>query len=195
MIGNIINNGWLAGVDRRPSPHFNERPEESEVDLLIIHGISLPPGQFGGPWIEDFFLGCLDTKAHPAFAQLKHLRVASHLLIKRNGGVIQFVSFERRAWHAGQSQFEGRTDCNDFAIGIELEGADDVPYENAQYDILTGTIQVLMQHYPAINSRRIVGHCDVSPGRKTDPGPAFDWDRLHRLLENCPDCSLNPDPG
>lgn len=165
------------------SPHCDARPSDTPIDMIVIHGISLPPAQFGTEQIEKFFSGELDTSAHPYFATIAHLRVSAHLLIDRYGTVIQFVPFSERAWHAGQSQFQGKERCNDFSIGIELEGTDDLPYEPAQYETLAHVIKQLMQHYPAITRERIVGHSDIAPGRKTDPGAHFDWKHLDCLLK------------
>jgi AmpD protein len=177
-----VSIGWLPGARRVPSPNWDARPAGTVVDLLVVHGISLPPGSFGGPWIECLFQNRLDTKAHPYFRGIAELKVSSHLLIRRDAELIQFVALEHRAWHAGVSCFEGRDACNDFSIGIELEGADEIPYEDAQYRVLARTARKIIKRYPAITSKRVVGHCDIAPGRKTDPGPAFDWERLRRLL-------------
>lgn len=174
--------GWLAGIRRAPSPHADERPAGSRAELVVIHGVSLPPGEFGGPWVEDFFAGRLDVSRHPYFAEIAALRVAPHVFVQRNGEVVQFVSCLRRAWHAGRSQWHGREECNDFSIGIELEGADDIPYTDMQYAALARLVPALRKAYPDIGDDAVVGHCDVAPGRKTDPGPAFDWRRLARLL-------------
>lgn len=164
------------------SPHCDERPAGTAVDLLVIHGISLPPGEFGGSWIERLFLGKLPLDAHPYFASIAALKVASHLLIRRDGELLQFVPFHKRAWHAGSSSFQGRSACNDFSIGVELEGADDIAYGAAQYTRLAAVTTELMRAYPGITPSRIVGHSDVAPGRKTDPGPAFDWARYRDIL-------------
>lgn len=158
-----------------PSPNCDERPLGCEVSLLVIHNISLPPGQYGGGWIEDLFLNRLDSQADPYFESISHLKVSAHLLIRRDGEVIQFVPFSHRAWHAGQSEFEGRSHCNDFSIGIELEGCDEQPYTEEQYQALASVTADIMSCYPAITRHRIVGHCDIAPKRKTDPGPLFDW--------------------
>ncbi len=174
--------GWLQHASPAPSPNQDERPPDTPIDLLVIHNISLPPGEFGGRWIEDLFLNRLDPNAHPYFAEIHHLRVSAHLLIDRTGRVTQFVPFERRAWHAGVSCYEGRERCNDFSIGIELEGCDDVAYEEAQYAALATVTRTLLRHYPDLRRERIVGHCDIAPGRKTDPGPAFDWIRYRACL-------------
>lgn len=177
-----ISAGWLAGVCRYPSPNCNERPAGTAVDTLIVHGITLPPGQFGGGHVDALFTNRLDPEAHPYFAEIAALRVSAHALITRTGVITQYVSFDRRAWHAGQSRFGGRANVNDFAIGIELEGTDDCPYTQAQYRQLGRLAIALLRYYPAMTRDRIVGHGDVAPGRKTDPGPAFDWQRLEREL-------------
>ena len=173
---------WLPGLEHRPSPNADERPAGVAVDLLVIHSISLPPGEFGGGHIGDLFLNRLDTGAHPYFAEIAGLRVSAHLLVRRDGSALQFVALDRRAWHAGISSFCGRERCNDFSIGIELEGSDEVPYTESQYrrlDALTATVRSL---FPAIVPARIVGHADIAPGRKTDPGPQFDWGRYQDLI-------------
>lgn len=151
-----------------------------EPELIVIHGISLPPGEFGGPWIDDLFLGQLDPAVHPYFAKIAHLRVSAHLLIRRDGSLTQYVPFHLRAWHAGVSSFAGRERCNDFSIGIELEGTDTLPYSPPQYTRLTQVIQILKQVYPCLKA--IAGHEDIAPKRKTDPGPAFEWAGLKRAL-------------
>lgn len=174
--------GLIEGARYSPSPHCDARPPDTAIDLLVIHGISLPPGEFGGPWIEHLFLGSLPLEAHPYFRQIANPRVASHLLIRRDGELRQFVPFTRRAWHAGVSGFQGRAACNDFSIGIELEGTDHVAYADAQYAELARVSRALMHAYPGITPARIVGHADIAPGRKTDPGPAFDWARLRAEL-------------
>ncbi|MDN5871151.1 MAG: 1,6-anhydro-N-acetylmuramyl-L-alanine amidase AmpD [Nitrococcus sp.] len=152
------------------------------VDLVVIHGISLPPGRFGGPWIDALFTNTLDAGAHPYFEQLQGLRVSSHLLIRRRGELVQYVPLHRRAWHAGVSRFDGRERCNDFSIGIELEGEDHRPYTDAQCRRLIGVLRAIMAAYPAVSTARIVGHCHVAPERKTDPGPAFNWQWLRAGL-------------
>lgn len=177
-----IETGLLREAIQAPSPNCDERPLGTEVDLLVIHGISLPPGQFGGPWIDALFTNTLPADGHPYFREISGLKVSSHLLVRRNGEIVQFVPFTHRAWHAGVSVFAGRACCNDFSIGVELEGADDVAYEKAQYDALAPLTRALMQAYPGITPERITGHCDIAPGRKTDPGPAFDWKRLRANL-------------
>lgn len=166
-----------------PSPNFDERPVDITVDLLVIHNISLPPCKFDNAYIEQFFCNKLNPTEHPYFQTIKDLRVSSHLLIKRTGEVVQFVPFDQRAWHAGVSNFKGRDRCNDFSIGIELEGTDDLPYTNLQYDSLVAITVFLQQYYPAITPDCIVGHSDIAPGRKTDPGEAFDWGAYYSLLE------------
>ncbi len=173
---------WLAGARRCPSPNQDERPPGTAVDLLVIHNISLPPGEFGGPWIDRLFCNGLDAAAHPYFDEICHLKVSAHLLIRRDGELTQYVPLERRAWHAGESVFDGRCACNDFSIGIELEGTDDTPYTEAQYRTLAETTHALMRRYPAITPERITGHCNIAPGRKSDPGPAFDWAYFRRLI-------------
>ncbi len=142
-------------------------------------GISLPPGKYGGDEIEALFTNTLDWDAHPYFGEIRGLEVSSHLLIRRDGSVLQFVPFTERAWHAGESSFRGQQRCNDFSIGIELEGEDETPYEDCQYDVLQDVIRALCKAYPALSARNVAGHCDIAPGRKTDPGPAFDWLRLY----------------
>ncbi len=174
--------GLLREARQVPSPHCDDRPEGEEMDLIVIHGISLPPGEYGGPWIDALFTNTLDAKAHPYFADIYRLKVSSHLLIRRDGELVQYVPFHRRAWHAGVSQFAGRARCNDFSIGIELEGTDEAPYDERQYSRLAEVIFALEQAYPGISRRRLTGHSDIAPGRKTDPGPSFRWSRLHELL-------------
>lgn len=178
-----IESHWLTGVRRSYSPNQDLRPvPNTGIDLLVIHGISLPPGEFGGPYIEQLFCNQLDPSAHPFFSSITQLRVSAHLLIYRAGQTVQFVSFDKRAWHAGESQYGGRTNCNDLSIGIELEGTDEIPYTDAQYLILAEITKILFQHYPRLRPGSIVGHSDVSPARKTDPGPSFDWVRYRSLL-------------
>ena len=174
--------GWLATARRAPSPHADLRPADTPVSLIVIHGISLPPGEFGSSWIEDFFCGRLEVSGHPYFRQIADLRVAPHLLIQRDGSLVQFVSCTHRAWHAGVSQWRGRRNCNDFSVGIELEGTDSLPYTDAQYARLAPVILALRARYPDIDDYAVAGHSDIAPGRKTDPGPAFDWERLGTRL-------------
>jgi len=180
----IINSlvGWLSGARRLPSPNCDPRPPGAEPELIVIHGISLPPGRYGGPWIDRFFTNSLPAEADPYFATIQHLRVSSHVLIARDGTLTQYVPFSMRAWHAGASNWCGREACNDFSIGIELEGADDEPYDDRQYPVLAALIAALQLAYPALAAGAIAGHSDISPGRKTDPGPAFDWQRLERRV-------------
>jgi AmpD protein len=173
---------WLVGIRRVLSPNCDERPVPGAISLIVVHSISLPPGEYGGPWIDDFFTNRLDASTHPYFAEIACLRVSSHLLIRRDGELVQYVPFSRRAWHAGESCYRDREACNDFSIGIELEGQDETPYEPAQYQRLAEIIHLLRAHYPGIGAQDIVGHADIAPGRKTDPGPAFDWAQLHTLL-------------
>lgn len=175
--------GWLRWAHRRPSTHCDPRPEGMPIDLLVIHNISLPPGEFGGPWIDDLFLGRLDPAAHPYFPLACAAgRVSAHLLVRRDGTPIQYVSFAHRAWHAGRSRFGERERCNDFSIGIELEGADHRPFEPAQYRVLAAATRAIMDRYPDIVPGRIAGHSEIAPGRKTDPGPCFDWELYRRLI-------------
>ncbi len=177
------DDGRLVAARWSPSPNFDQRPPGTIIDLIVIHGISLPPGEFGGPWIDALFQNRLDPGAHPYFRSLRTLHVSSHLLIRRDASLTQYVAFPQRAWHAGQSRFQGRERCNDFSIGIELEGTDTLPYSGQQYSRLAAVIRALQRAYPAITDGRIVGHAGIAPERKTDPGPAFDWDRLYALLE------------
>jgi AmpD protein len=179
----VDEEGWLSETRRAPSAHADERPADARITLVILHGVSLPPGEFGGPWVEDFFVGRLDFSAHEYFATIRDLRVAPHLLLRRDGTLVQFVSFLRRAWHAGRSVWHGRAACNDYAIGIELEGCDTTPYTERQYAALERVLPALVRAYPGIAEGGVVGHEDIAPGRKTDPGPAFDWARLGEALE------------
>lgn len=176
--------GLLDAARQLASPNCDERPNGVAPALLVIHGISLPPGQFGGPWIDALFTNRLDPQAHPYFAEIHQLRVSAHLLIRRDGSLVQYVPFHRRAWHAGLSSWQGRERCNDFSIGIELEGSDDLPYETVQYTMLQQVVQALRVAYPALAEGDIVGHSDIAPGRKSDPGPHFDWPRLLALLDD-----------
>ena len=180
--GTPVQSGWLAGAERCPSPNCDERPEGESISLLVIHNISLPPGEYGAARIREFFCNELDCDAHPYFDQLRGTEVSSHLLIERFGHILQFVPFDQRAWHAGQSSFEGRENCNDFSIGIELEGTDDDAYTEAQYTSLARVTKALMLAYPGITSERISSHSAIAPGRKTDPGAAFDWSCYLSLL-------------
>ena len=174
--------GLIRGVRFVGSPNCDSRPDPVFIDTLVIHSISLPPGRFGGPCIEQLFCNSLNPDEHPYFREIKDLKVSAHVLIRRNGEIVQFVPLHRRAWHAGRSYCEGRTRVNDFSIGVELEGADDRPFEDAQYESLVQFTRLVRQHFPAISLERIYGHCDIAPGRKTDPGPSFDW---KRYLDAC----------
>jgi AmpD protein len=177
-----VNTGLLEGVRQVLSPHLDARPAGVDADLIVMHGISLPPGEFGGPWIDRLFAGNLPRDAHPYFTEIHGRRVSAHLLVRRDGEVVQFVPFQLRAWHAGSSGYAGRSACNDFSIGIELEGTDESPYEPAQYTAAAAAIKALLAAYPQLSTDRIVGHSDIAPGRKTDPGRAFDWGQLRALL-------------
>ena len=177
-------------LDRLPdarqvmSPNCDARPPGCGIDLVVIHGISLPPGQYGGPEIDQFFTNCLDRAAHPYFAEIAQLKVSSHLLIRRDGELVQYVPFSKRAWHAGESCYQGRTACNDFSVGIELEGQDEEPYTDAQYVRLADVVALLLVSFPGLSPDAITGHSDIAPGRKTDPGPGFDWDHFRHLLDD-----------
>jgi len=175
--------GLLTGARQVLSPHFDARPAGMLPELLVVHGISLPPGEFGGPWIDRLFTGTLAADAHPYFREIAAQRVSAHALIRRDGQIVQYVPFGERAWHAGQSAYRGRTGCNDFSIGVELEGTDDTPYTDAQYQALAALTAALLAAYPSLTTQAIAGHSDVAPGRKTDPGPSFDWARLRDLLD------------
>jgi len=165
-----------------PSPFCDHRPDGSVIELLVIHNISLPPGEFGGPYVERLFTQGLTVSDHVLFADIQHLKVSTHLFIQRTGQIVQFVPFDKRAWHAGVSQYKGKPNCNDFSIGIELEGTDTVPYTVQQYEQLISVTRDLKEAYPLFFPHNIVGHCDIAPGRKTDPGPAFDWQRYRQGL-------------
>lgn len=171
---NIGADGWCAQASHMASPNYNARPDPADISLLVIHSISLPQGQFGGPAITALFQNCLACDSHPSFASLRELKVSAHFLIRRDGALLQFVSTLERAWHAGVSSFQGRSGCNDFSIGIELEGCDELPFEAAQYQILTQLSQALLARFAITH---IAGHAEIAPGRKTDPGPNFDWSR------------------
>lgn len=174
--------GLLKPARQVSSPNFDPRPTGVAADLIIVHGISLPPGEYGGPWIDRLFCNQLPVDHHPYFAQIAALRVSSHLLIRREGAVVQYVSCNDRAWHAGKSAFQGREACNDFSIGVELEGSDEEAYTEVQYVNLAGLVRALCKAYPTLSRQRVVGHSDVSPGRKTDPGPGFDWPKARALI-------------
>jgi N-acetyl-anhydromuramoyl-L-alanine amidase len=173
----ISNDGWLTDVAQCPSPNVNQRPLGQDISLLVIHNISLPPGEFGTGCVAAFFCNQLDASLHPYFATIAPLTVSAHLLIDRMGNITQFASFLARAWHAGESAFNGIANCNDYSIGIELEGCDNIAYTDAQYAALANVTRQLLAAYPKITAARIVGHCDIAPARKTDPGAAFDWPR------------------
>lgn len=175
----IDADGVASGALQVPSPNCDDRPAGTPVTLLVIHGISLPPGEFGGEAILRFFTNCLDYDAHPFYAGLRGVKVSAHFLIRRDGELVQFVPCGRRAWHAGASSWRGRSGCNDFSVGVELEGADDLPYASEQYAALARLTAALERRYPIAD---LVGHADIAPGRKTDPGPAFDWVRYRALL-------------
>lgn len=175
-------NGWLRGARRVESPNCDDRPAGVQPVLIVVHGISLPPGEFGGPWIDGLFTNQLPPEAHPYFAGVAGLRVSAHVLVRRDGELVQYVPFQRRAWHAGRSSWQGREHCNDFSVGIELEGTDASAYEPAQYTVLARLIARLCRAYPGLSPERIVGHSDVAPGRKSDPGIAFDWPLLRTLV-------------
>ena len=177
----VEESGLVAGIRSIPSPNHDDRPPGSQIELIVIHAISLPPGQFGGSEIVDLFCNRLDCNAHPYFATIRELKVSSHFLIRRDGEFIQFVSCDKRAWHAGASSWRGREGCNDFSIGIELEGTDDVPFEDAQYKWLAELTRALKAKYPIAD---IVGHSEIAPGRKTDPGPCFDWARYRSMIKS-----------
>ena len=174
--------GLLLPARLCPSPNQDDRPAGAAPELLVIHGISLPPGEFDGDNVEALFCNRLDWDAHAYFGQIRGLKVSAHAFIRRSGEVIQFVPFSRRAWHAGKSEFRGRDCCNDFSIGVELEGEDTVPYTDPQYASLAGVCRALIRTYPGLNTRCVAAHSDIAPGRKTDPGPAFDWMRLYDAL-------------
>lgn len=176
------DSGRLLAARQVPSPNCDDRPAGVVPDLIVVHVISLPPGEYGGPWIDRLFTNTLPADHHPYFAEIAERKVSSHLLIRRDGERVQYVPFHRRAWHAGVSQYCGRERCNDFSIGIELEGTDDSPYEPAQYRALSEVIAQLCDAYPSLSRERIAGHSDIAPGRKTDPGVAFDWPRLRAML-------------
>ncbi len=176
-----IVNHLLIPAQWLPSPNFDDRPSELDISLLVIHCISLPPGEFGGNYISQLFCNQLSPTAHPYFADIHDLKVSAHLLIQRDGSIIQYVPFNKRAWHAGVSEYEGRSRCNDFSIGIELEGTDKTAYTDTQYHNLNLIIDTLLASYPKLSRQRIVGHSTIAPQRKTDPGPHFEWNRLYQL--------------
>jgi len=179
-----IDNHWLDESRHVLSPNYNDFPENYVLRLIVIHCISLPPGDFGGPHIEAFFCNCLDKALNPYFEHIAELKVSAHLLIRRSGEIIQFVPFNKRAWHAGVSSYQGVSSCNDFSLGIELEGCETVAYEEIQYSQLAQVIQCLVRSYSNFSFEHIAGHSDIAPGRKTDPGSAFKWDKLRALLSD-----------
>ncbi|MFN2361094.1 MAG: 1,6-anhydro-N-acetylmuramyl-L-alanine amidase AmpD [Marinobacter sp.] len=183
MSSTLRRTGRVASASWCPSPNFGPRPDGAAISLLVVHNISLPPGQFGGDAIERFFCNQLEASAHPYFETIAGMKVSSHLLIRRDGSPVQFVNLLDRAWHAGRSCFQGEEECNDFSIGIELEGADDIPYTPAQYQMLADLTHLIMAAWPEITPDRITGHSDIAPGRKTDPGTAFNWSRYRKLLD------------
>lgn len=181
-IQRLRQTGRLATARWCPSPNYGPRPDNVSISLLVVHNISLPPGRFGGAHIEQFFCNCLDPSEHSYFSTIADMRVSAHGLIRRDGSLVQFVSLLERAWHAGRSCFDGVEECNDYSIGIELEGADDIPYEPEQYHTLARLATVIQAAWPQVTGERITGHSDIAPGRKTDPGPAFDWSCFRNLL-------------
>lgn len=179
----VVEHGQLIGARQVPSPNYNQRPQGTEIQLLVIHNISLPPSQFGGGYIEKFFQNQLDWNEHPYFKTIEGMQVSAHVLILRTGEVLQFVNFNDRAWHAGRSSYLGKAECNDYSIGIELEGSDDQPFSDLQYQALSQVTHALRQAYPKISSH-IAGHSDIAPQRKTDPGPYFQWQKFRDLLRD-----------
>lgn len=179
---NIDEHGWLQDVEIIKSANFNHRPDDCDICLVVVHGISLPPGQYGGGYVEQLFSNKLDPDEHEYFEQIKGLKVSAHCFIARDGQLTQFVSFKNRAWHAGNSSWQGADNCNDFSIGIEMEGTDDEPYEELQYHQLASLVISLRKQYPAILEQSLCGHSDIAPGRKTDPGAHFDWNKLTQLI-------------
>lgn len=179
-----IEHGWLKQHKQIHSPHFSKRPDSQDISLLVIHYISLPPEEFGGDFIDQFFAGKLDPSLHPYFEEIKDLKVSAHCLINRQGEITQYVSFDDMAWHAGVSCFEGREKCNEFSIGIELEGSNNQPFTEMQYHTLAKLTRQLMKNYPLITSDRIAGHNQIAPERKIDPGQYFDWEYYYQLLED-----------
>jgi AmpD protein len=178
-----IEHGWISAINQQKSDFFTPRCQDDKICLLVVHNISLPAGEFGEDHITDLFLGKINPNAHPSFEDIADLQVSAHCLIRRDGSIIQYVSFEDKAWHAGVSSFNGIDKCNDFSVGIELEGTDDIPYEEVQYQQLAKLAESLQLHYPLISNENIVGHCDIAKGRKTDPGQAFNWQYFHQCLQ------------
>jgi N-acetyl-anhydromuramoyl-L-alanine amidase len=179
----IDNNGWITGISHIASANFDVRAEGTEIQLVVVHGISLPPGSYGGGYVQQLFTNCLNPDEHEYFAEIEGLKVSAHCLIERDGKLTQFVSFNDRAWHAGVSNWQGRDNCNDFSIGIELEGTDDEAYTDFQYKQLAKLVISLRKQYPELSDEAICGHSDIAPGRKTDPGPFFDWQKLQQLIK------------
>lgn len=179
-----VTSGLVQEARQQPSPNCDLRSDESDISLIVIHGISLPPGKFGNNYIDQLFCNQLDPQEHPYFKEICGLKVSSHLLIRRDGEVVQYVPLQKRAWHAGVSNYNNRDCCNDFSIGIEMEGEDNTPYTDIQYQVLSKLITSLINTYPALNEQTIAGHSDIAPGRKTDPGDAFDWDKLRNLISS-----------
>lgn len=184
-----VKDGQLIGARQIPSPNFNQRPENTEIQLIVVHNISLPPSQFGGGYIEQFFQNQLDWSVHPYFRTIQGMQVSTHLLILRSGEVLQFVNFNDRAWHAGRSTYLAKKECNDYSIGIELEGSDDLPFEQIQYDALVQVTACLQAYYPKIQ-QHIAGHSDIAPGRKTDPGLHFNWVAFRKQLHHYKNTSI-----
>ena len=178
----IDDAGWLQSVEVIKSPNFDSRPENISIKLVVVHGISLPPGEYGGGHIQNFFCNQLDPGIHEYFESICDMTVSAHCLIERDGKIVQFVSFQDRAWHAGESTWRGQQSCNDFSVGIELEGCDDDAYTDSQYESLANLIAGLRARFPEISHDAIIGHSDIAPKRKTDPGPAFDWEKLKQLV-------------
>jgi N-acetyl-anhydromuramoyl-L-alanine amidase len=173
-----IDQHWLTGITKTPSPNCDQRPDPTDISLLVIHCISLPQGEFNNPYIDQLFCNMLNPDDHLYFKEIYQLTVSAHLLIKRDGSCVQYVPFDKRAWHAGQSNYQGRERCNDFSIGIELEGTESIAYTEEQYQQLASVINILLKTYPKLSRQRITGHSDIAPGRKTDPGASFDWQRI-----------------
>lgn len=185
------DSGLLSNARLCLSPNCDERPDESDISLIVIHNISLPPKQFGGPGIDQLFTNRLDENEHPFYKEIIDLRVSSHLLIRRDGEVVQYVPFHKRAWHAGESQFLGRSVCNDFSIGIEMEGTDFEPFTEIQYEVLIASLKLLIKTYPGLSAKAITGHQHIAAGRKTDPGPFFDWHRLQQVFRQALPAGVN----
>lgn len=175
---------WLDTARKVPSPNYDDRPPETEISLIVIHCISLPPGEFGGPWIDKLFTNTLSPFTHLYFKTIHRLKLSAHVLIRRTGEIVQYVPFDKRAWHAGVSCYQGKSACNDFSVGIELEGTGQTSYTDPQYLQLARLIEVLLGAYPGLGRERITEHSDIAPGRKEDPGPSFDRRRLHALLDS-----------